>query len=165
MNSRVFGGRASKLTNGVIELVSVAARKIGARRAVIGHEQGIADKGRVRDLVSDIRRRMTRRVDHFGIQFADLETFAILEQMIEIAAVGLEISCVKDRSENSLHVLDVLADADIGPGLGLDVGRARQMVGVRVGLERPDDLITLSSSATRSIASTERVSTWPALGS
>ena len=121
----------------------IAAREIGAGRAVIGHEQGIADEGRVGDFVSDIRRRVTRREDHLRILFADLELFAVLEQMIEIAAVYLEIGGVENRPEDSLHIPDVLADADLRARLGLDVRRTGQMVGVHMGLQRPDDRITL----------------------
>ena len=72
---------------------------------------------------------------------ADLEALAILEQMIEVAAVGRQIGRVEDRPENPLNVLDVFADADPGAGLGLDIGRAGQMVGMGVGLQHPLDRI------------------------
>ena len=78
-------------------------------------------------------------MDHLDLELADLEPLAILEQAIEVAAVGLQIGGVEHRPEDALHLLDVLADADLGAGLGLDVGRAGQVVGVGVGLERPVD--------------------------
>jgi hypothetical protein len=64
-------------------------------------------------------------MEHLGVELADLEALTVLEQMIEVAAVGFQIGGVEDRAENALHILDVLADADLGAGLGLDVGRAR----------------------------------------
>ena len=59
--------------------------------------------------------------------------------MVEVAAVGCQIGGVEDRPEDPLHVLDVLADADLRAGLRLDVGRAGQVVGMGVGLQRPLD--------------------------
>ena len=115
----------------------VAAREIGTGRAVVGHEQRVADEHRVLDLVGDVGRRMAGRVEHLRLELADVEALAVLEQVIEVAAVGLQIGGVEDRPENALHILDVLADADLGAGLGLDIGRARQVVGMSVGLERP----------------------------
>ena len=122
-----------------IELVRVAAGKIGARRAVIRHEQRVADEHRILDLVGDVRRRVPGRVEDLDLELADLEALAILEQMIEVAAVRLQIGGVEDRPEDALHVLDVFADADLGAGLRLDVGRAGQVVGMGVGLQRPLD--------------------------
>jgi hypothetical protein len=46
---------------------------------------------------------------------------------------------ITSASSSPLHVLDVLANADLRPGLGFDVGRARQVVGMGVGLKRPHD--------------------------
>ena len=53
----------------------------------------------------------------------------------------VEVGGVEDRPEDPLHVRDVLADADLRPGLGLDVGRTRQMVGMGMGLQRPLDRV------------------------
>jgi hypothetical protein len=61
--------------------------------------------------------------------------------MIEVAAVGFQVGGVEDRSENALHILDVLADADLGAGLRLHIRRAGQVVGMGVCLERPGDAI------------------------
>jgi hypothetical protein len=61
--------------------------------------------------------------------------------VIEVAAVGFQIGGVEDRPENALHILNVLADADLGPGFRLHIGRAGQVVGMSVGLERPGDAI------------------------
>ena len=86
---------------------------------------------------------MTGRVEHLGIKRADLEPLAVLEQMVEVAAIGFQIGGVEDRPENALHIFDVLADADLGAGLRLHIGRAGQVVGMGVGLERPGDAIAV----------------------
>ena len=51
-----------------VELVRVAAGEIGARRAVVRHEQRVADKYRVLDLVGNVRRRVAGRVQNLGVQ-------------------------------------------------------------------------------------------------
>ena len=118
----------------------ITAGEIGTRGAEVRHEQRVADKGGIIDLVGDVGRSMARRARHdLAHQFADLEAFAVGEQLIEVAAVSLQVVGGEHRPENLLHVLDVLADTDLGAGLGLDVGRARQVVGVGVRLERPHD--------------------------
>jgi hypothetical protein len=50
------------------------------------------------------------------------------------------IGGVKDRPEDLLDVLDVFADADLRAGLGPDVRRSGQMVGMGVSLQRPAPL-------------------------
>ena len=86
---------------------------------------------------------MARRIEHLGLELDDLEVLAILEQMVKIAAVGLEIARVEHRPEDPLHVLDLLADADLCPGLGLYVGRAGEVVGMGMRLKRPQDGVLL----------------------
>ena len=48
---------------------------------------------------------------------------------------------LKIGPEDALHVLDVLADADLRAGLRLDVGRAGEVVGMGVGFEHPFDRV------------------------
>ena len=88
MKSRVSGGSDSNAADRAVERVRVAAGEIGARRAVVGHEQRVADEHGVADPVGDVGRRMAGRVDHLGLELADLEALAVLEQMVEVAAVG-----------------------------------------------------------------------------
>ena len=122
-----------------IELRGVAARKIGARGAVVRHEQRIADEHRIADLVANIGRRMTGRVHHLDGKLTDAERLAIGKQVVEVTAIRAQIFGVEHRAENPLHVLDVLADPDPGTGFGFDIGRAGQVVRMRVGLQRPFD--------------------------
>ena len=137
MNRRVSGGRLEEPADRAVELVGVAARKIGARRAVVRHEQRVADEDRVADPVADVGGRVPGRVEDLDLEPAERELLAVGEQLVEVATVGVKVGGVEDRAEDPLHVLDVLADADPRAGLGLDVRRAREMIGVGVGLERP----------------------------
>ena len=57
-------------------------------------------------------------------ELADAERLAVREQAVKIAAVGPQVFGVEHRPEDSLHVLDVLTDADPRTGLGFDVRRA-----------------------------------------
>jgi hypothetical protein len=78
---------------------------------------------------------VARRFDHFAVQRADGELLAVLEQMIELGAVTRHVDGIEDGPENALHIAYVLADRHRGAGLELDVRRARQMIGMRVGFQ------------------------------
>jgi hypothetical protein len=80
---------------------------------------------------------------HFARKPADLETLAILEQVIELASLPRHVLEIEHGPEDLLHLSDVLADADLGLRLCLDIGRGREMIGMGMGLEHPDDADTL----------------------
>src|SRR3546814_5512581 len=92
---------------------SIAARKISARRAVIGHEHRVADEHHVADHISNTSWRMTGNMEHGNWQFANCETVAIGPETIEIRAITAKFgSGVEDVAEHSLNVPDMLADRD-----------------------------------------------------
>ena len=113
-----FVGQPQQPLDRSIELTGVTARKIGARGAVVGHEQRVADEHGIADLVRQVRRRVARRVQDLDDEFANAERLAVGEQAVEIAAIGLQVFGIEYGAEDPLHVLDVLADADprAGPG-------------------------------------------------
>jgi len=78
-------------------------------------------------------------VQHSRLDVSKLEALAVLEQMVELAAVAYDIGRVEHGPEDLLYLADMLADPDLGAGLALDIGRARQMVGMGVGLQHPID--------------------------
>ena len=82
---------------------------------------------------------MSRRVEHLTFEAADGKSFAVLEEMVELAPVVGQVGGVEDRTKNLLHLADMFADADLRTGFLFDVGRARKVVGVGVGLEHPVD--------------------------
>ena len=84
---------------------------------------------------------MAGRIEHLGAEVADVEALAVLEKVIEVAPVRRQVRRIEDRPEDALNILDVLADTDPRAGPGLDIGRAREVIGMRVGLERPLDRV------------------------
>ena len=82
---------------------------------------------------------MTGRMQHFDIQRANLESLAILEQMVEFGAIQRNVWRIKHRAENLLHVAHMFADPDKCAGLVLDVRGGREVVGVNMGLQHPID--------------------------
>jgi hypothetical protein len=114
--------------------------EVRARGAEVRHEHGVADEHCIADLVGHAGRRVARRIDHLRVDGADLEMLAVLEQVIKLRAVARHVHGVEYRTEDALHVTDMLADRHLGAGLELDIGRARQMVGMRVRLQHHADL-------------------------
>src|SRR3546814_5275443 len=62
---------------------SIAARKISARRAVIGHEHRVADEHHIADHISNTSSRMTGNMEHGNWRFANFDTVAIGPKTIE----------------------------------------------------------------------------------
>ena len=84
---------------------------------------------------------MAGHIEHLDLQIANLEMLAFNEEMIEIAAVGLQIRSVEDRAEDALDIADMFANADLRARLRLDIGGAGEVVRMGVGLQNPFDLI------------------------
>ena len=63
-------------------------------------------------------------MEDLDIEISKLEAFAIGKEVVELAAVALQVGGVEHRAEDFLHVADILADADLGAGLELNIGRA-----------------------------------------
>jgi hypothetical protein len=58
------------------------------------------------------------------VEVANLEVFAIEEQMVEVAAVALELRPgIKDLAENILHNQHVLTDTEYAAESFLEIGR------------------------------------------
>jgi hypothetical protein len=89
----------------------VAAGEVAARRAVVGHEHGVAGKDSVADDIGQTGRGMAGHMQHRGLQPADLEPVAVVEQMVELAAVAAEVGpFVEDLAEHRLDGEDLMAD-------------------------------------------------------
>ena len=123
--------------DGAIELARITAGEVGPGRAEVRHEQRVADEDRLADLVGDVGRRMPRHVHDLDLERAERETLTIGKQVVELAAVAAQIGRVEYGPKDLLHVADMLADADLGPGLELDIGRAGEVVGMGMRLENP----------------------------
>jgi hypothetical protein len=88
----------------------------------------VSNKYRVADFGGNASRGVAGRVDYFGVDCADLETLAVLEEMIEFRTIARHIQRIEDWPEDLLYILDVLTDCDPSTGLQLDIGRTRQVV-------------------------------------
>lgn len=87
---------------------------------------------------------MTGNMQRDGLQAADVEAFTVLEEMIELPPIAGEIGAgIEQFSEGVLHPDDVFADRQLAAEGGLKVGRRRQMVGVDMSLQLPDDFKAL----------------------
>src|SRR3546814_4928682 len=87
---------------------SIAARKISARRAVIGHEHRVADEHHIADHISNTSWRMTGNMEHGNWQFANCETVAIGPETIEIRAITAKFGSGVERSEEHTSELQSL---------------------------------------------------------
>ena len=106
----------------------------------IRHEECVANKHRIANLVGDVRRRVARDMDHLDFERAKRKSFAVGKEVIEFVAINAEISGVEHRTEDLLNIPDVFADAHLRAGLDLDVWRIGEMVGMGMGFEQPYDL-------------------------
>ena len=95
-------GQREQAADRAVELARVAAGEVGARRAVVGHEEGVADEHRVADHVGQVGRACGRDVHHDRSIVAEPEALAVLEQLVELRAVARELrAVVEDLSKTS----------------------------------------------------------------
>ncbi|MCY1369780.1 hypothetical protein D9M69_568340 [compost metagenome] len=115
---RGLGRQREQPPHRAVELARVAARKVGAGAAQVGHEERVADEDRVVDEVRHVGRRVAGHAQGLRLDLADVKAFAVLEQVVELAAVGQEVAFqVVEAAEGGLHRADVLADGDAPAGL------------------------------------------------
>jgi len=72
-------------------------------------------------------------------QRAERDLVAIGEETVELAAVGGRARLVENGAEDLLDRADLRADGGLRAGLRLEVMRRREVVGMGMGLEKPDD--------------------------
>ncbi|MNP03773.1 hypothetical protein D3C76_956690 [compost metagenome] len=83
---------------------------------------------------------MSRGMPHAQRQVADPQFLAILQQAVELAAIGTEfLPPVEQSGEGTLHAGDSRSDGDTPAQLPLEVGGSRQMIGVGMGFQQPFD--------------------------
>ena len=112
---RRFARQGKNTPDRAIERARIAAGKIGARGAVVGHEQRVADKDIVADLVADAGRRVARRVHHFDRQPADLQASRRPSEAGRIGAPSPVTSvALKIGAKTFCTSRDMFADRDLG---------------------------------------------------
>ena len=122
----------------------IAAGKIAAGGAVVGHEEGVADKDHAfvagSHQIAQAGRGVARRVHGPALDRADRKGLVGLGEVVELAAIaGERVARIEEFAENGLYLADVCADGDPTAQLPAQVGRGGEMVGVGVGLEYPRD--------------------------
>ena len=138
--------QAQHFLDGLEQGAGTAARKIAARRAVVGHEQGIAHKGHlprrfgtgIGDHIGHAGRSVTGCVQGLGLEGTNLKTVAIAQQAVELAAVASEFGArVEQLAKHVLHRGDVRTNGQLAAQVFLQIGRCRQMVSVHMRLQNP----------------------------
>jgi hypothetical protein len=76
-------------------------------------------------------------MDYLNLKAPDPKSFAIVEQVVKITAVGLQIGRIKYWPEYPLNFFDVFSDPDFSAGLCFHIRGAGKVVGMRVCLQRP----------------------------
>ncbi len=121
----------------------IAAGKVAARGADVGHEQRIphedriGPRGGIGDPVGDVGGGVAGHVQGGGLQAPDGKRLAIGEQVAELRAVGGQVGRVEDAAEFPLDLRDSGADAHQPAEALLEPGRRREMVRMGVGFEQP----------------------------
>ena len=99
--------------DGAVQCTRIATGEVGARGAVIGHKERVADEGGVADHIGHTGRRVARCVQSDRVEVADSEALKIDEQIVELAAIALELGPgIENLAEDVLNDADVLADAE-----------------------------------------------------
>ncbi len=129
--------QAVELVHRLVKHMRVSAREVAARRAVVGHEQSIADKGAVAHEISDAGGRVAGGMHHPGLQLANGKGLTVLEQMIEGRTVGGHGAVVEHLAEHFLHVLNVFANRDLAAEQLFEIGRGGEMVGMGMAFQQP----------------------------
>lgn len=125
------------LADRAIECRRIPARKIGARGAVIGHEQRITDKGCIADQIGYAGGSMPRRVHYGDAEVTERQAFAFAHQPTKVSTIGLHIIGLEQCAENLLHLGDMRPDNDRRTGLFVKILRRRKVIGMGVRFEQP----------------------------
>ena len=133
-------GQGQDVLDALVESLGVAARKVGARRAGIGHHQGVVDEGVAADHIGDGRQGVAWGEDDPPRQVADSKRITGLEETVPLAPVGREVVVqAVDVLPQLLDADDFFADRSGGLQLLVEIGRGGEVVGVGMGVQQPFD--------------------------
>src|SRR3546814_6529804 len=124
----------------LIEPGGIPAREVGASRAIVGHEQGVADERGVAHHIGEIVRGMPRHVKRDQRDLAYHQLFAVGNELVELRTVARELGAfVEYLPEHTLDGDDFPTDDELAAKLFLKIGRGRKVIGMGMGLENPVD--------------------------
>ena len=86
--------KGKDLLDRVIQPRRIPAGKIAACRAGFRCKDGVPDKRRVTDQISEAILRVTRRRKHTNAQFAGHQCITVQQQAIKLMAIGNELEIV-----------------------------------------------------------------------
>lgn len=117
----------------------IAAGKVAAGGADVGHEQRVADQDLLAvDQVGHVRRGVAGHVQGGSLEIADPERFVRREQVIELRTVDAEFRLqIEQRLEHVLNFADRLANGDLAAQFAAQIRRGGEVVGVGVSLQQP----------------------------
>ncbi len=122
-----------------------AARKVRAGGAAVRHEDRIVDERGVADEIGDRSQRVARSQQDVDVQVADPEAFAVGEELVPLRTVGRERGVViVDAFPQLLHVDDLFADRGRHAGFRIEIAGRREVVGVGMRVQNPDQLVAFT---------------------
>ncbi|MNJ49407.1 hypothetical protein D3C77_446340 [compost metagenome] len=142
-----ISGEGEYALDRAIQRAGAGTGEVATGGAVVGHEQGVADKGDA--LAIDLHhighacRGVPRGVQRARLQRADGKSLLIVEQHIELTAIAGEATVgIEQRAEDFLHLGDLATDCNLPTQRLFEVGRGGQVIGVYMGFQYPLDLAT-----------------------
>ena len=127
----------------VVERRSRAAGEVRPRGAEIGLHQRVVHESRVADDVGDRAERVAGRQHHAHLALPEFERFAVVQKAVEVTVRVERVRHVVKLAPERGDVLHLRADRGPNAGLLLEPCLRHQVVGVRVGVEQPDEVEAL----------------------
>ncbi len=121
---RAVSDYAQLLQDWRTQLARIAAGKIRAGRAVVGHEQGVAGEQCIADKIGIVGRGVARDVQGNRANRPDRKALAIIDQMIKLRAIALEGGAlVENLAEHVLNGDYLAPDRQFPADPLLEIGR------------------------------------------
>ena len=129
-----FRGEGQELLHRLVEHLGIAPGEIAAGRAVIRGKERIPDEERIAHGIAHAGRRVPRRVKHLAGQLTDGKRRPVIEEHVELAAIGGEaVFDVEEPLEDALHHGDRGANRCFATQGLLQIRRRGEVIGVDVG--------------------------------
>ena len=133
-----FRRQRQYLLDGLVQGAGITTWEITTGSAEIGHKQGVANKRGITNHIGQARGSMARGVQNTPLKTTNGKGVAFLEQLVELAAVALELGAgIKRLAKYLLNVANVRTDTGFAAQFLMQVGRRRQVICVDVGFQDP----------------------------
>ena len=106
-------GQLHQPPNRPVQCSRVPTRKVGSRRAIVRHEQGITDKQRIAEYIGHAGRGMAGHMQRGSLDRAQHQIVTIIQQEVELRTIPRKAGgLVEQVAEGFLHRDDIAADHD-----------------------------------------------------